>query len=157
MLETIDLTGCKVHAFLINFRFIFQNRYFHIFYKLFYDNTLQKISNLALISLGISNRGLETIIINECDHVSDNGVVALTKGCSGILALGLSRLKITDIAISAVTNSCKRLRFLNLGRCRNISDSSIKNVAIGLPQLQVLRLERCISLTADAMSAIAKV
>ena len=143
------------------------------------------ISDRSLCEIGRSCPSLVAIKLDGCGMVSDVGVCALARGCaleeiglagglpsltdfairvlaeerrSTLTALDLSRSRVTDAAVRALTATIhgvgpSSLRSLQLSSCTRITDAAVEAVAAGLPALTALAVDGCAGISATAVGA----
>ncbi|KAL5976722.1 hypothetical protein ACLOJK_021055 [Asimina triloba] len=75
-----------------------------------------------------SLQGLQTLNLNGCQKISDNGIEAIT--------IASPKLK----RFSIYWNNCKDIRDLNLSGCKNISDKGLRLIADNYQELEQLNL-----------------
>lgn len=105
----------------------------------------------SLISLFARFRFLEKVDLNCCTianrNITNAVVNAISQHCRGIQELELSCWPLTDEVVTTLTQSCTKLRVLNLMQCVLITDKSIRAISQNCPNLTGLNIMDCMSLT----------
>ncbi|KAF1919163.1 hypothetical protein BDU57DRAFT_132422 [Ampelomyces quisqualis] len=85
---------------------------------------------------------LERLVVMNCDSLSDEALAALIQG--------------TDPEIDVLTDRpivpSRRLKHLDLTRCRSITDTGLKTLVNNVPYLEGLHVSKCGGLTEDALT-----
>jgi F-box and leucine-rich repeat protein 2/20 len=87
---------------------------------------------------------LERLLLQHCDSLTDEALEIMVQGVDPILDILTDRPRVPP----------RRLRHLDLKRCRNITDRGIKALSYNVPFLEGLRLCQDSALTDDAMMAL---
>lgn len=87
---------------------------------------------------------LERLILMNCDSVSDDSLAAFIEGVDSEVDLLTGRAIVPP----------RKLKHLDLTRCRGLSDKGIQKLAYNLPDLEGLQLSKCSTLTDSALQAI---
>lgn len=127
---------------------------------------------------------LQTVVLNSCD-CDEDCVVALLglgdnichvslSGCSGVDTMEtpvvtqvfakLSRLKklilcgldISDEFLDVVATHCPQLEELNIGECKQVSDTGIHSLAQHCKKLSLLYMDSCIGVTGESLLEMAQ-
>ena len=98
------------------------------------DLTECGVSDVTLSTIAASCPRLKKIDLNAIKYnrkeITSEGIIALSKGCSGLLTVFLRRcVRIADDAIVSLSENCPRLEQLNVGACPRITDQSL--IALG--------------------------
>ncbi|KAJ4972071.1 hypothetical protein NE237_005170 [Protea cynaroides] len=133
------------------------SRYHHV--KLINLEFAQDIEDKHLILLKgehmESLQELESLNLNGCQKVSDNGIEAVTSACPKLKALSIYwNVRLTDLGIEHIVRNCKHIVDLNLSGCKNISDRSMQLIADTIPDLESLNLTRCIKISDSGLQQI---
>lgn len=108
------------------------------------------ITNSGLAVLVEGCKRIKHLNLNKCNKTGDIGVTDISKACSSSL-LTLKLLdcyKVGDDSISSLARYCNNLETLIIGGCRNISDESIKSLAISCcKSLKKLRMDWCLNIS----------
>jgi hypothetical protein len=88
--------------------------------------------------------------------VDNAQLISIANGLLQLQSLNIDGCsKITDEGIRAVASGLPRLQSLNIEYCDNITDEGIRALANGLPQLQSLTINDCGNITDEGISALA--
>ncbi|KAF2433230.1 RNI-like protein [Tothia fuscella] len=87
---------------------------------------------------------LEKLILTNCDSLNDEALTALFEGVNGEV----------DYLTGRVMAPPRKLRHLDLTRCRGISDDGIKKLAYNCPEMEGLQLSKCRNLNDAAITDI---
>lgn len=141
------------------------------------------ITDNLLIALSKSCLQLEDLGAAGCNSITDAGVSALADGCHHIKLLDISKCnkvgdpgvrkiaeasssrllsiklldcsKVGDESIFSLAKWCRNLDTLVIGGCRNISDASIKALALACyNSLRSLRMDWCLKLTDTSLRSL---
>jgi len=85
---------------------------------------------------------IETVVLENCQNVTDHSIVKLANKLKGLTTLDISFCdQVTDAALYALAeNEDSKLRFLDLSYCYNITTRSIKEVGSKCTRLESLVL-----------------
>ncbi|CAN1164985.1 F-box/LRR-repeat protein 4 [Linum perenne] len=95
--------------------------------------------------------------INKCSNVGDLGISSVSKACSASLKTLklLDCYKVGDESIFTLARHCENLETLIIGGCRDISDASMKTLAIACSHsLKNLRMDWCLNVSDSSLSRI---
>lgn len=87
---------------------------------------------------------LERLVLMNCDSLSDESLTALAEGIDSEVDL------LTDRPVVPP----RRLKHLDLTRCRGISDAGVRSLVGNLPNLEGLQLSKCHSLTDEVINEL---
>lgn len=87
---------------------------------------------------------LERLILMNCDSVNDDSLAALVEGVDSEI----------DVLTGRAVVPPRKLKHLDLTRCRGLTDIGIKKLAYNLPELEGLQLSKCSTLTDNALQTI---
>ncbi|EOD49150.1 putative f-box domain protein [Neofusicoccum parvum UCRNP2] len=87
---------------------------------------------------------LERLILMNCDSVNDDSLAALVEGVDSEI----------DVLTGRAIVPPRKLKHLDLTRCRGLTDIGIKKLAYNLPELEGLQLSKCSTLTDNALQTI---
>lgn len=87
---------------------------------------------------------LERLVLMNCDSLNDDSLAALVEGVDSEI----------DILTGRAIVPPRRLKHLDLTRCRGITDAGVKKLANNVPFLEGLQLSKCHSLTDDAFTTV---
>jgi F-box and leucine-rich repeat protein 2/20 len=89
---------------------------------------------------------LERLILMNCDTLTDESLTVLLHGAPEEREYDV----LTDISLAPP----RKLRHLDLTRCRGVTDEGVRNLAHSVPLLEGLQLSKCHALTDDSLTAI---
>ncbi|XP_077225352.1 F-box protein At3g58530-like isoform X3 [Tasmannia lanceolata] len=102
-----------------------------------------------------SLQDLQSLNLNGCQKISDNGIEAVTSACPKLKAFSIYwNVRVTDLGIKHLVKNCKGIIDLNLSGCKNILDQSLHLIADNYQELEILNLTRCIKLTDGGLQQI---
>jgi len=87
---------------------------------------------------------LERLVLMNCDSLNDDSLAALIEGVDSEI----------DILTDRPIVPPRRLKHLDLTRCRGISDTGVLTLAGNVPHLEGLQLSKCHSLTDAALTSL---
>ncbi|KAF1958467.1 RNI-like protein [Byssothecium circinans] len=87
---------------------------------------------------------LERLVLMNCDSLNDDSLAALIEGVDSEI----------DVLTDRPIVPPRRLKHLDLTRCRGITDTGVKTLAVNTPFLEGLQLSKCHSLTDDAFTTL---
>lgn len=98
------------------------------------------VSDKSLYLLGMKAKGITTLIVSGCLHVTNSGIDAISNGCPLITTLELNGCaKVTNIGAKSIAKF-KKLEVLGIRNCDYIDDSGIIAIAKGCRQLMQLEM-----------------
>lgn len=115
------------------------------------------------VIVNLLHKTLTDLYVCGCSHYHTEplmwigGVVASGTNCLRKLkTLDLGECPVTDRGLSAIAQGCKRLSFLNLYNCIEISDVSVVEIVANNPKLKLLNLSGCVKITSKSVCAIGR-
>ncbi|KAF1994703.1 RNI-like protein [Amniculicola lignicola CBS 123094] len=87
---------------------------------------------------------LERLELMNCDTLNDESLTALVEGVDSEI----------DVLTDRPIVPPRKLKHLDLTRCRNITDAGIKTLTGNVPYLEGLQLSKCHSLTDDSLESL---
>lgn len=87
---------------------------------------------------------LERLVLKNCDTLNDDSLTALLEGVDSEV----------DVLTDRPIVPPRRLKHLDLTRCRNISDAGMKSLIGNVPFLEGLQVSKCHGLTDDALVSL---
>lgn len=87
---------------------------------------------------------LERLVLKNCDSLNDDSLAALIQGVD----------QEVDVLTDRPIVPPRKLKHLDLTRCRSITDSGVKTLAGNVPHLEGLQLSKCGGLTNEALTAL---
>lgn len=110
----------------------------------FEDKHLQIIKNKYAGSLS----NLESLNLNGCQKISDEGVGAITSASPKLKSFSIYwNVRFTDVGTNYLVKNCKLITDLNLSGCKNITDQSLWLISQNFVELVELNLTRCVKIT----------
>lgn len=118
-----------------------------------------RVEPLLMIAgcVGVGGHKLSRLLTLDLGRapVEDAGLLGLAKGCRKIMYLNLCECtEITDVGVTAVALSMNRLRVVNLQSCANISNRSMEALAANCPDLTSLNVANCLKIGNKGLKAI---
>ena len=81
---------------------------------------------------------LTTLVLFQCDNVTDAGLIEIGRGCSNLQSLDLTYCKnITDATLIEIGKGCPKLQSLDLSGCYRINDACKTILMQSHPQLEL--------------------
>ncbi|KAF2274944.1 RNI-like protein [Westerdykella ornata] len=87
---------------------------------------------------------LERLVLMNCDSLSDESLTALVEGVNSEV----------DVLTGRPIVPPRRLKHLDLTRCRGISDAGVRSLVGNVPNLEGLQLSKCHSLTDEVLTEL---
>jgi F-box/leucine-rich repeat protein 2/20 len=87
---------------------------------------------------------LETLVLMNCDSLNDESLTALFEGNGEEI----------DILTDRPMVPPRRLKHLDLTRCRSITDTGLNSLVDNVPSLEALHLSKCGNLTDDSLMSL---
>ncbi|KAF2183025.1 RNI-like protein [Zopfia rhizophila CBS 207.26] len=87
---------------------------------------------------------LERLVLMNCDSLNDDSLAALIEGVDSEV----------DVLTDRPIVPPRRLKHLDITRCRGISDTGVKTLANNVPYLEGLQLSKCHALTDSALTSL---
>ncbi|KAM7414120.1 hypothetical protein PAMA_019100 [Pampus argenteus] len=97
---------------------------------------LPEITDASLLSVAWHCRSLTSLALSHCPQISDWGVAQAVPHLHRLQHLSLSCCNITDRSLFLLVQHCKRLRTLDISRCKNISATAVDLLQSQLPFLE---------------------
>lgn len=88
-------------------------------------------------------RGVETLNVNECSDIPSFSFTELARLCPELVYLYASKTECDDGSLAEMAQNSKRLIYLDISRCRNISDKGILTLAHDRSSLRTLIIKGC--------------
>mmetsp|Transcript_21048 Transcript_21048/g.35302 ORF Transcript_21048/g.35302 Transcript_21048/m.35302 type:complete len:1089 (-) Transcript_21048:242-3508(-) len=109
-------------------------------------------------TVGLSSpalRKLKTLDFGECP-VTDKGLLAVSQGCKRLTYLNLQNcVDLTDASVVAIIEQNPRLRLLNLAGCLKLTSKSVVAIGRNCPDLISVNIARCSAVTDKGLKALA--
>lgn len=170
-LESLDLSGCHIsfHKGLykkfypaskedepsesvLTFHFLnkFIERECEKIKELNFNSTLIDGNTLIMLS-EVKNLKLDALHLRSCDQLTNDGIISLINVQTNLQHLDMTySVRLTDQSLLQICEVLKNLKVLKLRRCRALTDLGVKNL-LDLPQLQVLDISECESITSAGL------
>ncbi|KAI3980467.1 hypothetical protein MKX01_038639 [Papaver californicum] len=97
----------------------------------------------ALSQLRIFGSNIQTLYLECCLAITDNGFSLMASGCAHLTSISLYRCNISDIGLEDLAKSCSSLQKLNLSNCGSISDRGIRHLSQACQQLSAITISYC--------------
>ncbi|XP_051237471.1 uncharacterized protein fbxl9 [Dicentrarchus labrax] len=97
---------------------------------------LPEITDASLASVARHCRSLTSLSVSHCPGVTDRGVEQAAPCLHRLQHLNLSSCNITDRSLLCLVQHCRRLRTLDISRCKNISATTVHLLQSQLPILE---------------------
>eukprot|EP00939_MAST-03C_sp_MAST-3C-sp1_P003301 g3301.t1 len=83
---------------------------------------------------------LRSLNLKLCPQITDDGIVALSRGCPALSQISLQRGRITDVGIHALVTNCPTLRFLEFGLLPGLTDKSMVQISENSQNIRAMPL-----------------
>ncbi|CAN6463358.1 unnamed protein product [Victoria cruziana] len=115
------------------------------------------VSDKLLEVLSRSCHHIEELVLHGCCKITDSGLAVLVEGCRQIKILDISKCnKVGDLGVSSVANACRgSLRTMKLLDCSKIADDSLFSLASSCDNLETLVITGCRNITDDSVRHLA--
>ncbi|KAI3978307.1 hypothetical protein MKX01_013105 [Papaver californicum] len=100
----------------------------------------------ALSQLRIFGSNIQTLYLECCLAITDNGFSLMASGCPRLTSISLYQCNISDIGLEDLAKSCSSLQKVNLSWC-GITDTGLKSLGESCSSLQKLNLSNCGSIS----------
>ena len=158
-LVEIDLSGAHIRP--PNLEVIFVRTTNLATLKLNDCSTLDTACTQAVVNL--LHKSLVDLYVSRCLHYTTEpllwigGVVGLgSHSLRKLQTLDLSECPVTDRGLLAIAEGCKRLTFLNLYNCTDLTDASVAVMMAASPRLRLLNLSGCTKITSKSICAVGR-
>lgn len=101
------------------------------------------LPDLALTQLQFYGSKLQTLYLDCCIHITDDGLATVSKGCPSLVSISLYRCIITDVGLEVLARSCSNLEKVNLSYCFLISDRGIRALSRSCDRLRAVTISYC--------------
>lgn len=102
-----------------------------------------ELPDSGLAQLRSYGSNLQSLHLDCCFGVSDDGISFIADGCPSLTFISLYRCHISDIGLETLAKSCLSLKDVNLSYCLLISDCGIRALSKYCRQLQAVRISYC--------------
>eukprot|EP01032_Pedospumella_encystans_P012308 gene12308-14250_t len=99
---------------------------------------------------------LHHLNIGKCINITDEGIIAVAKHCPHLRSIGLSKLQISDGALSELTELSSHIDNVQIYGNELITDQGVLSIAKNLPQLRNIGLSFCDALTDRSLEHLMK-
>ncbi|XP_064633493.1 F-box and leucine-rich repeat protein 13-like isoform X2 [Lineus longissimus] len=102
-------------------------------------------------------RNLQDLNLSECPGVTDETIRIVADGCSILLYLNLSHTDITDASLRTLAKRCPNLQYISLAFCRKFTDRGLAYISHseGAKKLLYLDMSACLQITEKGFKFIA--
>ncbi|CAI5756830.1 unnamed protein product [Candida verbasci] len=113
------------------------------------------IDDNFLISISLHCKNIEVLDLRACEYISDFSIYQISKHLKNLKIINFGRKNkghlISDASIIKLINCCKGLNTIGLAGC-NVTDKTVFEIAIKLPDIERLSLNNCPRLTDHCLS-----
>ncbi|XP_061187510.1 F-box and leucine-rich repeat protein 13-like isoform X3 [Saccostrea echinata] len=101
-------------------------------------------------------RNLQDLNLSECKGLDDESLKLVVKGCKIILYLNLSHTFITDASLRTISKYCHNVQYMSLAYCKKFSDRGLQYLSAGKcsKKLEYLDLSGCLQITPDGFKSL---
>lgn len=114
-----------------------------------------KTSNIDLKDL-CSRKKIQTLKLNGCYRVTDEGCKTVAETLSGLTHLEISETQCTDLALHHISRNLGDLLHLDFSKCGKVTDGGVATVASLLKKLESLKMNRCYKIQEGGLKAVAE-
>ncbi|XP_053742309.1 uncharacterized protein fbxl9 [Synchiropus splendidus] len=97
---------------------------------------LPKITDASLVSIARHCRSLTSLSLSHCTEISDAGLTAAAPFLHRLQHLYLSSCHITDRSLLVLIKHCRRLKTLDISKCKNITGTMVELLQSHMPYLE---------------------
>lgn len=140
-LQELDLCGCnRITDVSLKYAFNFlELRHLNL-------SLCQQVTHIGISELASKNPSIETLIMNNCHNISDDGMINTVKHLSRLKHLevqGCSQL--SDASLIAIGQKCCNLKYLDISQCFGMSLEGSERMELHLPSLHTLHRRGLVS------------
>lgn len=160
VLETYPHIADKLHTQLIN--------HFTSLQRLYVENRITSATQQSLAYIGDGEltdkvlgeaaeklKELQSVLISDCDQVTDDGILHLAQKANQLEFLFLDKLHISDESLIALEGKTSHLKELTLSHCLGVSSECVAHFLSNCPELLELTLTGSLQLEDAVLEAIA--
>ncbi|KAK3245209.1 hypothetical protein CYMTET_45213 [Cymbomonas tetramitiformis] len=118
-------------------------------------NSCTSVTSKSIESVALHCPELSRLDVGRCLRVDTNSIVLFVEKCTGLQHLNVSFCNIADAALFAVVQHSRKLRYLNITACKQVTDEGLLAVGKRCPQLQHLLCGSNRKLTDASIRALA--
>ncbi|XP_077226789.1 RNI-like superfamily protein [Tasmannia lanceolata] len=111
-----------------------------------------ELSDSALTQLQSSGWKLQTLSLDCCFGITDNGIALVSTGCPSLVSISLYRCNITDCGLEILAKSCLALENVNLSYCILLSDRGVRGLSRECLKLHALTISNCRGIKGTGLS-----
>ena len=100
----------------------------------------ERITNDSLKHIGTYSKKLIYLNLEDCFHVSDEGLLHILKSCTNIKSLNLSGTCVTNINMCSISVYCRYLKSLKVARCRKLTGEGFGGTTEDFRYLEYLNI-----------------
>ncbi|XP_066919749.1 uncharacterized protein [Clytia hemisphaerica] len=122
-----------------------------------YLRLCDSISNIGIETIARRCPNLKEISLNDCVNITDHGVLKLLDSCHNLRYVSLAKCPITNMVLEQIASSPNNLlRHLNLYDCEYITDIAIMKLSASCPRLRSLDIGKCRKLTDASLYGLSR-
>ncbi|XP_050207150.1 F-box/LRR-repeat protein 12 [Mercurialis annua] len=106
-----------------------------------------ELPDSALVPLKLYGSKLNSLHLDCCFGLTDNGLSLVTTSCPSLTVISLSPCNITDVGLETLANAYPALKEINLSYCPFVSDCGLKSISQRCSQLQAVKISHCMGIT----------
>lgn len=114
-----------------------------------------QVSDVGLKYLARRCYKLRYLNCRGCEAISDESILVLSQSCSRLRSLDIGKCDVSDVGCFALAESCPNLKKLSLKNCDMVTDSGIKFLSYYCRGLQQLNIQDC-QITAEGYLSVKK-
>ena len=101
-----------------------------------------KVTDSILLVISARCPNLQSISLDECASVSDIGVGAIIRECTGLRSISLNYTNVTDDVVYGIIDTCPALLSIKLDGCQNVTDAALAALGRGPNKLLTIVSDR---------------
>jgi hypothetical protein len=98
------------------------------------------ITYASIISISTHCTGLQSLILDRCQQITDVSVLSISENCTGLKELFVSLTSITDASLIAIAKNCTGLQLLSTFQCYRLSSEELCHRFDSLSELRAVFL-----------------
>ncbi|WCJ37324.1 F-box/LRR-repeat protein 12 [Euphorbia peplus] len=110
------------------------------------------LPDTALTPLPFVGSQLESLFLDCCFDLTDNGLSLIATSCPFLTLISLYRCKFTDAGLQSLASGCSNLKRINLSNCGIVSDVGLGEISRSCHQLEAVIISCCDKISGTGFS-----